>query len=124
MGRIKKRMNKQLIQEKDDTRKPVQSILETPKEPVAKVTSHTQTTSSSKASKHVVPEPEDEGEDLGSGDDSDDDSEEPDTDNLIICTFEKVSRVKNKWKMSLKCGVMNLNGRDYLFHRATGEGEW
>jgi len=119
-------MNKKLIQEKDDTRKPAQSLLEIPKESSTKTTSsHTQSISSSKASsKHTAPEPEDEGEDLGSGDDSDDDSEEPDTDNLIICTFEKVSRVKNKWKMSLKCGVMNLNGRDYLFHRATGEGEW
>jgi transcription initiation factor TFIIA large subunit len=32
--------------------------------------------------------------------------------------------VKNKRKCNLKDGIMNLNGRDYLFHKATGEFEW
>uniref|UniRef100_A0A6B2L763 Uncharacterized protein n=1 Tax=Arcella intermedia TaxID=1963864 RepID=A0A6B2L763_9EUKA len=73
--------------------------------------------------KNHNPPQEDEEDELRS-DDDDDSDEEPLTENLIVCTFDKVSRVKNKWKITLKCGVMNLNGRDYLFHRATGEGEW
>jgi hypothetical protein len=42
----------------------------------------------------------------------------------LICTFEKVQRNKNKWKLNLKDGVLNVNGKDYLFQRANGEGEW
>jgi len=57
---------------------------------------------------------------LGSEDDDDDDRE-PETDHLVICQFEKVTRIKNKRKTSLKGGIMRLNGRDYLFSRANGE---
>lgn len=42
----------------------------------------------------------------------------------LICTFEKVVRNKNKWKLSLKDGVLTVNGKDYMFQRANGEGEW
>lgn len=42
----------------------------------------------------------------------------------LICTFEKVQRTKNKWKLNLKDGVLTVNGKDYLFQRANGEGEW
>jgi len=53
--------------------------------------------------------------------DDDDDDREPETDHLVICQFEKVTRIKNKRKTSLKGGIMRLNGRDYLFSRANGE---
>jgi len=70
----------------------------------------------------VKQEGEGEGE-LGSDlDDSDD--EEPQTENLVLCQFEKVTRIKNKRKCNLKAGVMHLNGRDYLFNKANGEFEW
>lgn len=62
-------------------------------------------------------------EDLGS-DLDDEEGEEPDTDNIALCQFEKVTRIKNKRKCNLKAGVMHLNGRDYLFNRANGEFEW
>lgn len=51
------------------------------------------------------------------------DGDENITDTLI-CTFEKVQRTKNKWKLNLKDGVLTVNGKDYLFQRANGEGEW
>jgi hypothetical protein len=54
----------------------------------------------------------------------DESDDEPVTEHLVLCQFEKVTRVKNKRKCNLKDGVMNLNGRDYLFHKATGEFEW
>jgi len=123
---LKKQMNQKFeILEKDEARKPVPGQVEQVPEINRNTVAPPQSTySASSRVKTPVPEKEDdEGEDLGSSEDEDD-SEEPETDNLIICTFEKVSRVKNKWKMNLRCGVMNLNGRDYLFHRATGEGEW
>jgi transcription initiation factor TFIIA large subunit len=63
-------------------------------------------------------------------DDSDDDAENSDEDGddgegmIILCLYEKVLRVKNKWKCNLKDGVANINGKDYAFAKATGESEW
>ena len=36
-------------------------------------------------------------------------------------TQEQVTRTKNKWKATLQGGVVNLNGRDYVFKEAQGE---
>lgn len=43
---------------------------------------------------------------------------------IVFCTYDKVQRVKNKWKCVLKDGVIHMNGRDYLFSKCTGEFEW
>ncbi|KAI0392788.1 transcription factor IIA, alpha/beta subunit [Xylariaceae sp. FL0594] len=53
---------------------------------------------------------------------ADDDDEE--AGQIMLCMYDKVQRVKNKWKCVLKDGVLNVNGRDYVFHKATGEYEW
>ena len=62
------------------------------------------------------------------GSDLDDDEDENDgileTDNIVLCLFDKVTKTKSKWRCSLKDGIMHLNGTDYAFHRATGEFEW
>jgi hypothetical protein len=47
-----------------------------------------------------------------------------DTDNVIICQYDKITRIKNRWKFYLKDGVMNINGKDYLFSKANGDAEW
>merc|ERR1712098_750286 len=67
-----------------------------------------------------------EDEPLGSEDDipDEDASELFETDNVMVCQYEKVTRARNKWKFHLKDGIMNLNGRDYVFQRALGEAEW
>lgn len=52
---------------------------------------------------------------------NDDDGPQGDT---MICTYDKVQRVKNKWKCTLKDGVLSTGGKDYLFHKAQGEFEW
>lgn len=57
-------------------------------------------------------------------DDDDDNDDENETDHLILCQYEKVTRIKNKWKCSLKDGIINVNGKDYLFQKATGDFEW
>lgn len=46
------------------------------------------------------------------------------TTNLVLAQFDKVTRAKNKWKCSLKGGVMTLNGKDVLFGKANGEFFW
>lgn len=43
---------------------------------------------------------------------------------IVFCTYDKVARVKNKWKCVLKDGMVHVNGRDYLFAKCTGEFEW
>ncbi|KAK4691682.1 transcription initiation factor TFIIA large subunit, partial [Lecanoromycetidae sp. Uapishka_2] len=43
---------------------------------------------------------------------------------IMLCTYDKVARVKNKWKCTLKDGVLTTGGKEYVFHRAQGEFEW
>ncbi|XP_068198995.1 transcription initiation factor IIA subunit 1 isoform X2 [Antennarius striatus] len=65
-------------------------------------------------------------EPLNSGDDVSDgeDQEIFDTENVVVCQYDKIHRSKNKWKFHLKDGIMNLNGRDYVFSKASGDAEW
>uniref|UniRef100_A0A8C6MND5 Transcription initiation factor IIA subunit 1 n=1 Tax=Mus spicilegus TaxID=10103 RepID=A0A8C6MND5_MUSSI len=67
-----------------------------------------------------------EEEPLNSDDDlSDEEGQEPfDTENVVVCQYDKIHRSKNKWKFHLKDGIMNLNGRDYIFSKAIGDAEW
>ncbi|KZV94835.1 TFIIA-domain-containing protein, partial [Exidia glandulosa HHB12029] len=39
---------------------------------------------------------------------------------IVFCTYDKVARVKNKWKCVLKDGMIHVNGKDYLFSKCTG----
>ena len=63
----------------------------------------------------------DDSDDDGQGPMGDDDEEFGDN---ILCTYDKVQRVKNKWKCTLKDGAMNVNGKEYVFHKGMGEFEW
>jgi transcription initiation factor TFIIA large subunit len=56
--------------------------------------------------------------------DSEPEEEEEDISNFLCCQFEKVTRVKNKWKISMRDGVFHINGKDHLFKKATGEWSW
>lgn len=63
-------------------------------------------------------------------DDSEDDylnssgDEETADENIVLCLYEKVLRVKNKWKCNLKDGIATINHKDYAFQKAQGESEW
>lgn len=63
-------------------------------------------------------------------DDSDEEDIENDEDggaaeaDIVFCTYDKVARVKAKWKCVLKDGMAHINGKDYLFTKCTGEFEW
>jgi len=55
---------------------------------------------------------------------NDDDDNNDDNMDYMLCTYDKVQRVKNKWKCVLKDGILTTNKKEYLFHKATGEFEW
>ncbi|GAM90711.1 hypothetical protein ANO11243_087560 [Dothideomycetidae sp. 11243] len=61
---------------------------------------------------------DDSGDELNNAEEDDDDIDS------MLCTYDKVQRVKNKWKCTLKDGVLSANGKEYLFHKAQGEFEW
>jgi transcription initiation factor TFIIA large subunit len=62
---------------------------------------------------------DDSEDELNDGDNSDDDMVD-----YMLCTYDKVQRVKNKWKCTLKDGILTTNKKEYLFHKANGEFEW
>ncbi|KAL9480009.1 hypothetical protein ACSS6W_004795 [Trichoderma asperelloides] len=62
-------------------------------------------------------------------DDPDEDRDDDEVDDeglghIMLCMYDKVQRVKNKWKCTLKDGVLTVNGKEYVFNKATGEYEW
>ncbi|KAH8381348.1 hypothetical protein KR093_002993, partial [Drosophila rubida] len=67
-----------------------------------------------------------EEEPLNSEDDvtDEDNAEVFDTDNVIVCQYDKITRSRNKWKFYLKDGIMNMRGKDYVFQKSNGDAEW
>lgn len=69
-------------------------------------------------------------DDINSDLDDDLESEKSDEDEgdqegqIMLCLYDKVQRIKNKWKSNLKEGIANIDGKDYVFQKATGESEW
>jgi len=59
------------------------------------------------------------GSELGS--EYDDDDVEPETDNLGICLWAKVKRIKNHWTCTLREGVVRVNGKDLVFRECAGD---
>uniref|UniRef100_UPI00358DDEFA transcription initiation factor IIA subunit 1-like isoform X2 n=1 Tax=Myxine glutinosa TaxID=7769 RepID=UPI00358DDEFA len=47
-----------------------------------------------------------------------------DAENVVVCQYDKIHRSKNRWKFHLKDGIMNLNGKDYVFSKSVGDAEW
>ncbi|KAK2743788.1 transcription factor IIA subunit alpha [Myotisia sp. PD_48] len=43
---------------------------------------------------------------------------------IMLCTYDKVQRVKSKWKCVLKDGILTTGGKEYVFHKGQGEFEW
>ncbi|PWN30829.1 TFIIA-domain-containing protein [Jaminaea rosea] len=68
-------------------------------------------------------QPESNSDEIGSDlDDSDEEAEgeaglEGHDGDTVLCLYEKVNRVRNRWKCVLRDGVANIDGRDYLFTR-------
>lgn len=62
--------------------------------------------------------------DLDDTDDEETNADGEETQNIILCLYDKVTRTKNKWKCQLKDGIMSVNGRDYLFQKGNGDFEF
>ena len=56
--------------------------------------------------------------------DADADANDDESMQIMLCMYDKVTRTKNKWKCTLKDGVLTVGGREYVFQKATGEFEW
>jgi transcription initiation factor TFIIA large subunit len=68
----------------------------------------------------VEEDPEAINSDLDDPDEDDVDEEETaNMRDIAFCTYDKVSRVRNKWKCTFKEGMMHINGKDYLFNKCT-----
>lgn len=61
-----------------------------------------------------------EDDDLDEVDHAGSGSDEPLPD-MVLGQFDKVHRSKARWKVNLRHCVLQLNGKDYLLHKATGE---
>jgi hypothetical protein len=74
------------------------------------------------------PDPNDDtiGSDLDDSDDEGEiDSENEDEDMpLMLCSYDKVHRTKNKWRANLANGVVCIHGREWVFEKGNGEYEW
>ena len=63
----------------------------------------------------------DDEEALNSDDDLSDNAADADTPNLLLALYDKVGKTKIKYKCQFKSGVMNLDGKDYVFQKADAE---
>ena len=52
--------------------------------------------------------------------DNDDEAQEKYSD-FLIAQYEKVHRVKSKWRINLKDVILHCNGKEMVFERITGE---
>ena len=59
-------------------------------------------------------------DEIGSDLDDSDDEDAEGSEDMILCLYDKVQRVKNKWKCVLRDGVASIGGRDYLFSKCNG----
>ncbi|EUB55807.1 Transcription initiation factor IIA subunit [Echinococcus granulosus] len=74
----------------------------------------------------LAAEEEEEEEPLNSGDDVSDEETESlfESDNLVVCQYERVSRSRSKWRFWLRDGIMKIRGRDHLFQKLIVEADW
>lgn len=62
--------------------------------------------------------------DLDDPEDNGNHLEDENVEQVMLCTYDKVQRVKNKWKCTLKDGILRVANKEYVFHKGQGEFEW
>nr|CDS21145.1 tfiia large subunit [Echinococcus granulosus] len=74
----------------------------------------------------LAAEEEGEEEQLNSGDDVTDEELDSlfESDNLVVCQYEKVSHSRSKWRFWMRDGIMKIRGRDHLFQKLFAEVDW
>ncbi|KAH9278933.1 Transcription initiation factor IIA subunit 1 [Echinococcus granulosus] len=74
----------------------------------------------------LAAEEEGEEEQLNSGDDVTDEELDSlfESDNLVVCQYEKVSHSRSKWRFWMRDGIMKIRGREHLFQKLFAEVDW
>lgn len=60
---------------------------------------------------------DDEEDDLNGGDDEN-------INDLILCQYEKINRVRTRWRGVLRAGIVHIENADYCFSRANTDFDW
>ena len=51
----------------------------------------------------------------------DDETQEIEAKDFLLAQYEKVHRIRNKWKITFKDAVLHFNGKEYVFDKVVGE---
>ncbi|VDD82687.1 unnamed protein product [Mesocestoides corti] len=78
------------------------------------------------AAEEAAAEEEEDDDPLNSGDDVSDEEPESlfESENLVVCQYERVSRARSKWRFWLRDGIMKIRGRDHVFQKLIVEADW
>lgn len=75
--------------------------------------------------KRTRPESDNElGSDLDDSDDDIKEGEDESINDLILCQYEKISRVRTRWRGVLRAGIIHIGQSDYCFSRANADLDW
>lgn len=75
--------------------------------------------------KRARPESDNElGSDLDDSDDDIKEGEDESINDLILCQYEKISRVRTRWRGVLRAGIIHIGHSDYCFSRANADLDW
>ncbi|PJF19594.1 Transcription initiation factor IIA large subunit [Paramicrosporidium saccamoebae] len=70
-------------------------------------------------------EPVDElGSDLDDEDELDGEVDDENIADLILCQYEKIGRVRTRWRGVLRAGIIHVNGSDFCFSRSNTDFDW
>ena len=52
---------------------------------------------------------------------NDSEEQEIEAKDFLLAQYEKVHRIRNKWKITFKDAVLHFNGKEYVFDKVVGE---
>lgn len=64
------------------------------------------------------------GSDLDDEEEGDEAADDENINDLVLCQYEKISRVRTRWRGVLRSGIVHINNRDYCFSKANMDFEW
>lgn len=64
------------------------------------------------------------GSDLDDEEEGDEAVDDENINDLVLCQYEKISRVRTRWRGVLRSGIVHVNNRDYCFSKANMDFEW
>lgn len=64
------------------------------------------------------------GSDLDDEEEGDEAADDENINDLVLCQYEKISRVRTRWRGILRSGIVHISNRDYCFSKANMDFEW